>query len=110
MTAWKASSQNTIQISLYQANEAILNAKKVLTLNEKIAELEDKIENQNDQIVFLQLENSIDQKKYLKLQENYNILETQYEAEKAIKPKSKWWEYVLIGLASFATGFMVGSF
>ena len=82
----------------------------MLTLNEKIAELEDKIENQNDQIVFLQLENSIDQKKYLKLQENYNILETQYEAEKAIKPKSKWWEYVLIGLASFATGFMVGGF
>ena len=109
MTAWKASSQNTIQISLYQANEAILNAKKVLTLDQKIAELDRILLNQDDHIRLL--ENTLDNErmKFNLLQENYQILETQYEAEKAVKKPSTWWEFALIGMGAFGLGFMAGS-
>lgn len=46
--------------------------------------------------------------KFALLQENYNILETQLAAEKALKPKSTWLRDALIILGSFGAGVLVG--
>ena len=46
--------------------------------------------------------------KFALLQENYKILETQYEAEKAIKPKSSWLRDALIIIGTFGFGVLIG--
>ena len=110
LIAFNSYSQNTIQITIEQAKDAIVAKQQNLTLNKKLMMLENGYANLEDHLRLMQEALDTEQMKFNLLQENYQILETQYEAEKAIKPKSKWWELVLIGLASFATGFMIGSF
>ncbi len=110
LIAFNSYSQDTIQITIEQAKDAIVAKKQNLTLNKKLMMLENGYANLEDHLRLMQEALDTEQMKFNLLQENYTILETQYDAEKAIKPKSKWWEFVLVGLGAFATGFMIGSF
>lgn len=110
LIALSSYSQETIQITIEQAKDAIVAKQQNLTLNKKLMMLESGYANLEDHLRLMQEALENEQMKFNLLQENYTILETQYEAEKAINPKSKWWEYALITLSAFALGFMVGSF
>ncbi len=110
LIAFSSYSQDTIQITIEQAKDAIVAKQQNLTLNKKLMMLENGYANLEDHLRLMQEALDTEQMKFNLLQENYSILETQYEAEKAIKPKSKWWEYILIGMGAFGIGFTVGSF
>ncbi|MBW2962321.1 hypothetical protein [Mesonia aestuariivivens] len=109
LIAFNSYSQDTIQITIEQAKDAIVAKQQNRTLNKKLMMLESGYANLEDHLRLMQEALENEQMKFNLLQENYNILNTQYEAEKAIKPKSKWWEFVLLGLGAFGLGFTVGS-
>ena len=107
LTALNSYSQGTIQITEYQAKEAIKNAQRVEVLSSQlhtqgliISEYEILTGNLQSKVSSQALS--------LKLWEkNYSLLETRLKAEQ--KKKQGLFEKILIGIGVFSAGYLVGS-
>ncbi|WP_179670499.1 hypothetical protein [Salinimicrobium sediminis] len=102
-------SQGTILITPEQAKEAIKNAQRVQVLEVAvrqqgiaIAEFQLQVADLEDQVKASEQQNDLWEK-------NYNLLHTQFEAEKAKKPKNTVWEKIGIGAGAFLIGFFFAS-
>jgi hypothetical protein len=98
-----------IQISPDQAKEAIRNAQRVESLKVDLRSSEVIILSQIELVSNLKNEVSDKEMIVALTNKNYAILQTQYEAEKARKPRSNWFVWVLATIAAFGSGFVVGS-
>lgn len=102
-------SQDFIQITPEQAKQAIKNAQKVEVLEVAlrqqgiaISEFKLQVEDLKKQVKASEQQNDLWEK-------NYNLLNTQFEAEKAKKPKNTLWEKIGIGGGAFLLGFFFAS-
>ena len=102
-------SQSTIQITLDQAKQAIINAQKVESLSSQLEAKDVAIFNLKDGVSLLENLYGNEQQKNKLLQETNNILTTQLEAEKETKKKSTWLRDALIIIGVFCGGFVAGS-
>ena len=102
-------SQNTIQITLDQAKQAIINAQKVESLSARLEVKDVVIFNLQDGVSLLENLYGNERQKNKLLQETNDILTTQLEAEKATKKKNTWLRDVLIIIGVFCGGFVAGS-
>lgn len=110
LTAFTASSQNTIQITHAQAKEAIKTKQRLNVLEIAFEAQEVVISDFVIQVELLRAQVKNEKKINNLWQENYTILESQYEAEKGKSPNwfVKGLKIVLGGVAAFFAGYFVG--
>ena len=101
-------SQGSIQITPEQAKQAIKNAQRVQVL--EVAVKQQGIAITEIQLLVSDLKQQLqDSELQIDLWEkNYDLLKTQYEAEKAKKPKDKTFTWILRCIGVAAVGFVVG--
>lgn len=109
MIASATYSQDTIHITKKQAKEAIKNAKRVQALEVEINTLSLINSNLESAIEQMRKKNQAEMQKFSLLQENYSILQTQYDSLKAKKEKNTLLRDILIIIGVFSGGYLAGS-
>lgn len=108
LTASISFSQSITPVTDQQKKEAIKNAQKVEVLESKI-QAQGRIVLEQDRLIEDQKEKITAQSLTIQLWEkNYNLLQAQYEAEKAKKPKDKTFIWILRCIGVAAVSFAVG--
>lgn len=109
LTASISYSQGITPVTDQQKKEAIKNAQKVEVLGSKL-QAQGRIVMEQDRLIEDQNKKITAQSLAIQLWEkNYKLLQTQYEAEKAKKPKDKTFIWILRCIGVAAVGFVVGS-
>ena len=109
LIAFQSFSQNTIQITTNQALEAVRNKQRVESLTSDLIAMGIVTSKYKTAVDNLQKDLN-DKELVISLwKKNYDILEAQFESEKARKPKSNWFVWVLATIAAFGSGFVMGS-